>query len=104
MKDNEKQAIEEFENDLVACHTEFADGNGDIYTDYSTTAEKMVAKGYRKQIEGEWATETTDWVYDVKRTYCSNCGKSAIFDSFMGKYRLTNFCPNCGASMKGGAE
>ena len=50
MKDQiEKQAIEEMANDLIECHTEFVDGNGDIYTNYDETAEKMVAKGYRKQ-------------------------------------------------------
>ncbi len=46
----EKQ-IEDFENDLRECHTEFATGVGEIYTDYDTTAQKMFDKGYRKQSE-----------------------------------------------------
>lgn len=37
--------------DLALCHTEFATGVGEIYTDYDTTAQKMFAKGYRKQSE-----------------------------------------------------
>lgn len=34
--------------DLEECHAEFNSG-GEIYTDYDAMAEKMVAKGYRKQ-------------------------------------------------------
>lgn len=37
--------------DLEMCHTEFATGVGDIYTDYDETARKMFEKGYRKQSE-----------------------------------------------------
>ena len=34
--------------DLEECLIEFESG-GDIYTDYDLTAQKMIAKGYRKQ-------------------------------------------------------
>ena len=100
-----KEQIQEMAKDL--CQAEFWDVDEDccdLELDRRKTAENLYNAGYRKQIEGEWETETTNWVYDVKRTYCSNCRKSAIFDSFMGKYHLTNYCPNCGAKMKGGAE
>ena len=42
--------------------------------------------GYRKQSEGEWIG---DWDYE-----CSVCHEYHDFK--------TNFCPNCGAKMKGG--
>ena len=103
-----KEQIEEMARGICGLNTSdgcFCDGG---YCNYNCLAyekaEALYNAGYRKQSEGEWETETTNQVYDVKRTYCSNCRKSAIFDSFMGKYHLTNFCPNCGAKMKGGAE
>ena len=97
-----KEQIEEMRKEVARIHRFFLEDD-----DYESLDEYIAAMlynaGYRKQSEGEWETETTNWVYDVKRTYCSNCRKSAIFDSFMGKYHLTNYCPNCGAKMKGGA-
>ena len=48
----EKQ-IEDFENDLRECHTEFSvsDDSMDLYTDYKITAQNMIGKGWRKQSE-----------------------------------------------------
>ena len=54
------------------------------------TAEKMTAKGYRKQVEGEWG-------FDCRYGYfCTNCGEEAEEDE------TTPYCPFCGARMKGG--
>ena len=61
--------------------------------------------GYRKQVEGEWIAKKE--MYKAPSTYhyyCSNCEKNAIYDTFMDYARKTNYCPNCGAHMKGGAE
>ena len=85
--------------DLELCHTEFQTGVGEIYTDYDTTAQKMVAKGYRKQSEGEW----------LEQVRVSKEGKPLLRHykcNLCGVYLATqaNFCPNCGAKMKGGAE
>ena len=54
--------------------------------DFDVTAEKMVAKGYRKQSEGEWLVGGK----------CTACNEYS--------HIRTKFCPNCGAKMKGGAE
>ena len=53
--------------------------------------------GYRKQSEGEWVFNRGR-TYGEPAYYCSECfkGESA--------YGFDNFCPNCGARMKGGAE
>ena len=91
----EKQ-IEEMAGDLCACHVEVSNGVGGVYTDYDETASRMVAKGYRKQVEGEW-----HWIsdYDVM---CTTCGR--VFnsndnaDAGLSSWR---FCPYCGAKMKG---
>ena len=59
---------------------------------------------YRKQSEGEWIKTKTNYT-------CSTCNFNVI--SWSGEYdgyeckrgiSLMKFCPNCGASMKGGAE
>ena len=95
--------IEEMRRDLVEIFSEEYDKRNLITAD--NTAEKMLDKGYRKQIEGEWIAKKE--MYKAPSTYhyyCSNCEKDAIYDNFMDYARRTNFCPNCGAKMKGGAE
>lgn len=53
-------------------------------------AEALYNAGYRKQIEGEWIPNPGGgWL-------CGNCKKYS--------HGLRNFCPECGAKMKGGAE
>ena len=90
-----KDQIEEMRRDLVEIFSEEYDKRNLITAD--NTAEKMLAKGYRKQSVGEWK----------KRVFI-------VFDSEIVGYRCsecnttwdapTKVCPNCGAKMKGGAE
>ena len=53
------------------------------------TAEKMTAKGYRKQSEGEWKQV----YYSFPRYACTNCNH--LYNNKEYKY-----CPNCGAKMR----
>ena len=55
-------------------------------------ATRLYTAGYRKQSEGEWLRFGQD---DVQ---CSLCGKVNT------NCNNNNFCPNCGAKMKGGEE
>ena len=51
--------------------------------------------------QGEWIEKIVD---DVKITVCSSCDKEPTFTHFYGScgnYSLSDFCPNCGARMKG---
>ena len=69
-------------------------------------AEALYNAGYRKQSEGEW------FIREYEYFTCSECGH----DHYTGceytkqaKERLENgeypnYCHNCGAKMKGGAE
>ena len=46
------------------------------------------------------------WELHGKRYYCSECGEEAINlesepDVYSSSYCLTNYCPNCGADMRG---
>ena len=49
---------------------------------------------------GEWIHDGVDVEGGVDWMHCSNCGKSDVW----ADATRTNFCPNCGARMKGGAE
>ena len=62
-------------------------------------AVALYEAGYRKQSEGEWEYVNGDIGYDEYG--CSICGENVAFYDEEDKY---NFCPNCGAKMKGGAE
>ena len=66
-------------------------------------AKALYNAGYRKQIEGEWVKRLDE--YDCEYAQCSCC-KEDFYDA-TGEDTIDmfyNFCPNCGAHMKGGAE
>lgn len=56
--------------------------------DYMGIAYTLYEAGYRKQKEGEWLQ---DFDGDYYCPFCAHYPKEII-----------NFCPNCGAKMKGG--
>ncbi len=96
----EQQAIEEMRKDLIEIFDEEYKKRRMITPDF--TAEKMTAKGYRKQSEGEWIVHTHHYE-------CSNCRFVYETDVFAEDYNpITDFdlyfCSVCGAKMKGGAE
>ena len=79
----------------------------------SLTYEEVIrgeeyAKGYADGLKEQLADKPTgEWIHDgvdveggVDWMHCSNCGKSDVW----ADATRTNFCPNCGARMKGGAE
>lgn len=52
---------------------------------------------YRKQSVGEWICnrQTSEYI-------CSLCGAIGPVDCLKEDFYESNFCPNCGAKMKGG--
>ena len=58
-------------------------------------AEKIYNAGWRKQSEAIWESDDA-YSRFRKHFHCSACGYYVE--------RMQNFCPNCGAKMKGGAK
>ena len=89
----EKQ-IEDMRKDLVEIFDEEYGKRRIITADF--TAIKMSSKGYRKQSEGENIA-----LYPSSAFQCSKCDFED-WDTATADSSRYNFCPNCGAKMKGG--
>ena len=81
-------------------------GRAKVITDNAPTVEYTFEEAFQKTVceqrlycpkrpQGEWITAYSEKKKKVNK--CRVCG----FISIQGK---TNYCPNCGAEMKGGAE
>lgn len=95
-----KEQIEEMRKDLIEIFDEEYEKRRLITPDF--TAEKMTAKGYRKQKEGEWIVtyEYNEYrMYKEAKITCSVCGHKPKYEGYLSDM---NFCPSCGAKMKGG--
>lgn len=71
------------------------DGN-DLDHAAEQTAEALYETGYRKRSEGEWIPTYTYTAEGTGIYKCSLCGRKSA------NPKADNFCPNCGAEMKGG--
>lgn len=57
-------------------------------------AERAYEEGYRKQKKGKWVNHWSK-VFECSYPVCSECGERAPHQ------REWNYCPYCGAKMKG---
>ena len=107
MKDqNENQAIEEMAR-VIEVTEQIARDAHCGYPSPTMYAKDLYWHGYRKQSEGEWIlTGTFKSTFPLPVAYfheaCSVC--RWIPPKYSADYKKYNFCPNCGAHMKGGAE
>ena len=65
---------------------------------------EIIANGlpYEERPKGEW--KTVEGIDGDEYYECSNCGEPWVLTAGTPKDNNMNFCPNCGAKMKGGAE
>ena len=63
----------------------------------NTAYQNGVTTGLNKRSRGEWIDDDNDLLNFKK---CSNCGECAEWLDG-GSQLLSNFCPNCGAALRG---
>ena len=113
---NEKQAIEEMAKDICCiCHAHKNCVNATPCTMAYKEAEQLYTdNGFRKQSAGEWLYDLWDAAKkeyvaipfiegEHGLAYCSICNDPSLLDR-CGDPVASDFCPSCGAKMKGGAE
>lgn len=108
MNDNEKQVIEEMA--LIICGfkdcTSCISRMGLRKCGAKAYAERFYNAGYRKQSEGiaNNATTTGEWRWiSDDCVMCNRCGKTFDSDDYADAWTF-NFCPECGAKMKGATD
>ena len=69
---------------------------GDVRRDMIDRIKQLPSE-QPERIKGRWIS--ADAIFGGEPFYCSECGENTR-DTVMGKPRW-NFCPNCGADMKG---
>lgn len=62
----------------------------------TVTCRRLYEAGYRKQRGGEWEQQLRPYEDEIK---CTACG--ALFNVIDNCTEKFNYCPNCGAKMKG---
>lgn len=93
----EKQAIEEMAKFIFDISPISAMWKEDA----RTLAEHLYNEGWRKQIKAEWKSGTKNGQYGY---YCTNCEAGFTGENAEWIAKEHDYCPKCGARMKGGAE
>ena len=92
---DERNQIEEMAKIIYKTKTDVA--TWERLKNEEDIAEALYSAGYRKQSEGEWVKHEL-WEHDY---ICSVCGEYAPEDDYHDCCIRTDYCPNCGARMKG---
>lgn len=69
---------------------------------YKEYAKRLYAKSYRRVERGEWKRNKKELGVDRAEAECSICGREVVYQVIDGKWGFENFCPHCGADMRGG--
>lgn len=112
MNNKEKQIRHEKVNEiakLISLNPSFCKSREDCYEcpifkkntcDYVASAQLLYDLGYRKERRGEWKRRENKSPTQIE-AYCSICGRDAVYQVIDNKWKFENFCPHCGAKMKG---
>ncbi|MBE6618397.1 MAG: hypothetical protein E7626_01270 [Ruminococcaceae bacterium] len=113
MTEREKQIVE-MANDLAQHCPDLVENCCGSSSCVSCLTRFLHNNGYRKQIEGKWLVSAWDnqkqefveipyIKHEHVSPYCSLCKADALLDG--AEFGVaSNYCPTCGAKMKGGAE
>ena len=79
----------------------WTDSEGELATRFQWRVDKnlietLPAADVRENVHGEWVEIPDECFASIYR--CSNCGANPPIE--FGEYIFSNFCPNCGCSMK----
>ena len=101
-----KEYVRQMRENCAKDHNGNVVCSGELWEEIANTIENLA--GYRKQSEGEWV-ETTEplGAHDVPCVECSVCNESYVLDEDFDLdvvHTFWNYCPNCGAKMRGGVE
>ena len=87
---NDRERIIELMHNVPDGIMEYSDGSYAFFL--GSMADHLIANGVTVQKQGKWEEKEHGEFYT-----CSCCG-------FITDYRLSNYCPNCGAKMDGGSK
>ena len=75
-----------------------------VYWERDTALHQLaeIGKGLGEKMDDVVERKHGKWIYnDMSRRICSNCGNPVAFKLIDGDWYEGNFCPNCGADMRG---
>lgn len=99
-----KAAIAYIREQSEECQKAFEELGGesgiyaDVYNDLAEDFYSIPAADVAPVVHGRWIHDGCRVKGGIDWCHCSECGKS---DNFCAR---TNYCPNCGAKMDGGAD
>ena len=92
------EQIEEMANDLRMLDS--FQYNPKYTVDYQR-AMGLHSLGYRKVKRGEWIRQEKEIGKVTTEAVCSKCGRDVVYQVVDNKWEFENFCPHCGADMRG---
>lgn len=95
-KEKQIEEMAEMLEIIAKAREEYANDITD-HTENEYIREALLNAGYRKQREGKWIARKDEGLFGEEYYECSNCHSRNPTIKY-------NYCKNCGAKMKGGAE
>ena len=93
---NKGKIIEEMAKIIAKNVYAVDEPNIDCMPNAKNASKELFNAGYRKERQGEWITDEY-----FETIYCSLCNGLAPVDCEKERFYQSNYCPECGAHMKG---
>jgi len=104
-----QEALNILDEQIELCNKALGSFDISIKDEYAIKVERASLKAYKEQLENLPIVKPKcgKWIHDGTTCYCSECKKSPHrdynkWDVFSpGIWILSDFCPKCGADMRG---